>query len=102
MICSSRMKPSLPPKVEGSAVFQKAFCREAPRADDGSSLKDLELAGHLFKNRCSYLIYSDCFRILPTELKRRVRSRLVRALDTTTPDSRYDYIPVVERARISK
>ncbi len=92
----------LPPRVEGSPAFREAFCRQAPRADDGSSLKDLQLAGHLFKNRCSYLIYSDCFRILPTELKRRVRSRLVRALDPTTPDSRYDYIPVEERARIWK
>jgi hypothetical protein len=92
----------LPPRVEGSADFQKAFCREAPRADDGSSLKDLQLAGHLFKNRCSYLIYSDCFRTLPAELKRRVHSRLVRALDTATSDSRYDYIPAEERVRISK
>jgi hypothetical protein len=92
----------LPPRIEGSAAFQAAFCLEAPQADDGSSLKDLQLAGHLFKNRCSYLIYSDCFRTLPAELKRRVHSRLVRALDTATPDSRYDYIPVEERVRISK
>ena len=92
----------LPPKVEGSAAFREAFCREAPRADDGSSLKDFQLSGRLFKNRCSYLIYSESFRTLPAELKRRIRSRLVRALDTVTPDSRYDYIPAEERARISK
>jgi hypothetical protein len=92
----------LPPRIEGSAAFQAAFCREAPRADNGSSLKDLQLAGYLFKNRCSYLIYSECFRTLPTELKRRIYSRLVRALDPESPDSRYDYIPAEERSRISK
>jgi len=92
----------LPPKIGGSAAFQAAFCREVPRADDGSSLKDFQLAGHLFKNRCSYLIYSECFRTLPAELKRRVYSRLVRALDPANVDSRYDYIPVEERSRISK
>jgi hypothetical protein len=92
----------LPPKVEGSAAFQEGFCREAPRADDGSSLKDLQLAQHLFKNRCSYLIYSECFRTLPAELKRRIHSRLVRALDPAMSDPRYDYIPAEERVRISK
>ena len=92
----------LPPKVEGSAAFQEGFCREAPRADDGSSLKDLQLAQHLFKNRCSYLIYSECFRTLPAELKRRIHSRLLRALDPTMSDPRYDYIPAEERVRISK
>jgi hypothetical protein len=91
----------LPPRIEGSAAFQGSFRREVPRADDGSSLKDLQLAGHLFKNRCSYLIYSECFQTLP-ELKRRVHSRLVRALDPASPDSRYDYIPADERSRISK
>jgi hypothetical protein len=92
----------LPPRIEGAGAFQAAFCREVPRADDGSSLKDLELAGHLFKNRCSYLIYSQSFRTLPAELKRRVRSRLVHALDPATPDPRYDYIPADEKLRIAK
>jgi hypothetical protein len=91
----------LPPGIEGSPSFTEAFSRESPHATDGSSLKDLQLAGHLFKNRCSYLIYSQSFRTLPTELKRRVYSRLVRALDTTNPDPRYDYIPSEERARIA-
>jgi hypothetical protein len=92
----------LPPRIEGAGAFQAAFCREVPRADDGSSLKDLELAGHLFKNRCSYLIYSQSFRTLPAELKRRVRSRLVHALDPATPDPRYDYIPADEKSRVAK
>ena len=91
----------LPPRVEGSAAFQAAFGREVPRSDDGSSLKDLLLAGHLFQNRCSYLIYSESFRTLPAELKRRVYSRLVHALDPANSDSRYSYISTEERARIS-
>jgi len=91
----------LPPRVEGSAAFPEAFGREVPRADYGGSLKDLQLAGHLFKNRCSYLIYSESFRTLPAELKRRVYSRLVHALDPANSDSRYGYIPTEERARIS-
>ena len=50
----------LPETITGSAAFPKAFSRQcSPRARDGSSLKDLLVSGHLFKNRCnSYLIYS--------------------------------------------
>jgi len=92
----------LPAGVEGSAAFREAFGREAPRTDDGASLKDLDLAGRLFRNRCSYLIYSEAFRALPVELKRRVYARLVSALNPVAPDARYAYLPAEERARISK
>ncbi len=91
----------LPDGLEGAAAFQSAFRVNVPRATDGSSLKDFQLAGHLFKNRCSYLIYSDCFLALPTELKKRVYARLVRALHPTNPDPRYAYLETEERIRIS-
>jgi len=97
-----RNEARLPSDLEGSAAFPKAFGADAPRADDGSSLKDLQVAGHLFKNRCSYLIYSECFLTLPAELKRRIQARLADALNSATPDPRYDYIHAAEKARISK
>ena len=43
----------LPPGIEGSSSFREAFGRESPLANDGSSLKDLQLSGHLFRNRWS-------------------------------------------------
>lgn len=92
----------LPEGVVGSEQFQRSFLASAPRASDGSSLKEFQLRGHLFKNRCSYLIYSECFLTLPEQLKRRVYERLGRALDQTNPDPRYAYIPGEERARIAK
>jgi hypothetical protein len=64
--------------------------KQAPgRARDGSSLKDLLLSGHLFKNRCSYLIYSDSFLDLPPPLQRRIYARLSKALNPEQPDPRY-------------
>jgi hypothetical protein len=91
----------LPDGLKGAASFQSAFGAGVPRAGDGSSLKDFQLAGHLFKNRCSYLIYSECFLALTGELKRRVYARLVQALHPTNPDLRYAYLDAEERARIS-
>jgi hypothetical protein len=90
----------LPNGLAGSAAFQKAFLTGARHASDGSSLKDLQLDGHLFKNRCSYLIYSESFLAMPAELKKRVYARLAQALHPTNPDARYSHLRADERARI--
>ena len=98
----SRNEAPLPAGLAGDKSFQKAFCERGPRSEDGGSLKDFQLAGRLFKNRCSHLIYSDCFRTLPPELKRLIVVRLSRALSPTAPDPRYAYLPPEERSRIAK
>lgn len=90
----------LPAGIRGSAAFQKAFLANARKTSDGNSLKDLELNRHLFRNRCSYLIYSESFRSLPTPLKRRIYGRLARALRANEPDPRYAYLDSAERGRI--
>jgi hypothetical protein len=90
----------LPDGIQGAPAFQKAFGVNSRRAPDGSSLKDLLFKGHLFKNRCSYLIYSDSFLALPKQLKSRVYRRLAGALTSSDPDSRYAYLPPDERSRL--
>jgi hypothetical protein len=92
---------TLPEGIEGLPAFQQVFAASAPRSSSGDSLKDFHLQGRLFKNRCSYLIYSDAFKLLPKPLMQRVRDRLVRALRPTRPDPRYDYLDTEERGRIA-
>lgn len=92
---------TLPGTIKGSPAFQREFLKNVPRAKDGGSLKDLLLSSHLFKNRCSYLIYSDFFRSLPPPLKRRIYARLSKALNQEQPDPRYSYIDSAERKRIA-
>jgi hypothetical protein len=91
---------ALPAGLAGNAAFQKAFQRNVARTGDGQSLKDFSLAGRLFQNRCSYLIYSEAFLALPPQLKRRVYERLSRVLQSAQPDSRYAYLESDERTRI--
>jgi hypothetical protein len=90
----------LPAGLQGSPAFQKAFLSTAVKTSDGRSLKDFDLRGHLFQNRCSYLIYSETFRSLPTPLKRRIYARLGHALRPADPDPRYAYLDREERARV--
>jgi hypothetical protein len=90
----------LPRGIEGSPGFQLAFSANAVRTGSGGSLKELHLRGRLFKNRCSYLIYSESFRRLPKPLLQRVYERMARALAACDPDPRYGYLDPDERARI--
>jgi len=92
---------ALPKTIVGAPAFPPAFAAGVPRARDGSSLKDLLLSEHLFRSRCSYLIYSDSFRLLPAALKHRVFARLSRALAPAQPSSRYAYLGAAERQRIA-
>ena len=86
--------------MSGDQSFQRVFLSRAKRSADGGSLRDLHLAGRLFRNRCSYLIYSEMFLSLPEPLKRRVYDRLARVLKADDPDSHYEYLDAGERARI--
>lgn len=90
----------LPSGLEGSAGFQQAFLAGARRTSEGATLKAFSLNGHLFQNRCSYLIYSDAFYSLPMHLKRRVYERLGRILKANAPEPRYAYLSAAERGRI--
>lgn len=91
----------LPEGLAGAKSFQAAFAAHARRTDQGESLKDLHLQGRLFRNRCSYLIYSDSFLALPEALKRRVYERLAHALHPDKPHLQYAYLEAEERARIA-
>jgi hypothetical protein len=93
---------TLPTGVSGAAAFQKTFVADARRDKDGNSLKDLEISGHLFRNRCSYMIYSESFRNLPAPLQTRIYKRLTAALDAKTPNPRYNYIAPDECRRIDR
>jgi len=92
----------IPEGMKGDESFQKVFAANAPKAGDGSSLKEFLITGHLFKNRCGYLIYSDCFLALPRQLKTRVYAKLAAALQPDHADPRYSYIGAEERGRVAR
>jgi hypothetical protein len=92
----------LPSGLQGSPAFQRAFQANAPRAANDQSLKDFSLEGHLFQNRCSYLIYSESFLALPPQLKRRVYARLEEVLSGTQAEPRYAHLAGAERGRIAQ
>jgi hypothetical protein len=92
-------EPSLPNEgVQGEPTFKTAFLRSRRAASNGGSLKDFDLRQRLFKNRCSYMIYSPIFTALPSEIKRRVFRELASALRDS--DKVYPHLQSEEKERI--
>ena len=75
----------------------KAFLATRKETRNGLSLKDFDLKTRLFKNRCSYMIYSNVFQGLPDLFKQGVYLRLGQALDTKTPNPAYSYLSAIEK-----
>ena len=79
----------LPGGVEGSESFQKGFQRNERKSESGRSLKDFRLYERLMKYRCSHLIYSDAFAMLPDEVRTIILDQLHGIL--TEPSAHPDF-----------
>lgn len=86
--------------VEGDPAFQQALAAQVPHARDGSSLADFSLGEHLFKNRCSYMIYSEAFAQLPTVIQQAVKQQLRHILSAEESPPGYEHLKPSERRRI--
>jgi hypothetical protein len=86
--------------IEGDPAFKADFLRSRRATLIGASLKDFDLKTRLFRNRCSYMIYSTAFRGLPPAIKQRVYRRLSQALNVSAPDAEYAFLPAAEKQTI--
>lgn len=87
--------------VEGDEAFQNAFTNRFPKSSAGDSLAEFHLGRHLFKNRCSYMVYSQAFAQLPERIRTATLKRLRAILDGTEAKEEYRYLKEPERLRIS-
>jgi hypothetical protein len=91
-------EPRLPNEVQGEPAFKTVFLCNRRTASNGDSLKDFDLRQRLFKNRCSYMIYSPIFTALPSEIKTRVLRELASAL--RDKDRSYPHLASEEKESI--
>jgi hypothetical protein len=86
--------------ITGDSAFKADFLRNRKAAPDGTSLKDLDLHNHLFKYRCSYMLYSRVFTTLQPEFKKLVYARLSAAVGDTNASREFSYLPLPEKRAI--
>jgi hypothetical protein len=86
--------------VSSTSSFTDDFARGAPRDRDGQSLKTLHLGSRLFKNRCSYLIYSSFFDALPDRLRGEISRLLREALAGADEHGHAQHLRPEEKSRL--
>jgi hypothetical protein len=92
--------PLPPGGVDGDPAFKADFVKAGRTAPGGASLRDFDLRTRLFRNRCSYMIYSPEFQGLPARMKQQVYIRLREALSVEKPMKEYAYLPAGEKQAI--
>lgn len=85
--------------IEGGEAFQKSFVAQFPKTRDGRSLADFKLYQHLFKHRCSFMVYSDAFRALPPRVKQAVLGKMRQVLAGENP--KVGWLKEPERKKIA-
>lgn len=88
--------------VSGQAEYKEAFASRKIADPAGRSLRDLDLRGHLFKYRCSYMIYSNAFQGLPDWFRAEVVRQLKAALDPAADAPASRHLPPDERKAIAE
>jgi hypothetical protein len=86
--------------IEGDPAFKADFVKGGRMAPGGTSLREFDLRTRLFRNRCSYMIYSPEFQGLPARMKQQIYLRLREALSVEKPLKEYAYLPAVEKTAI--
>ncbi len=73
-------------QIVGEPKFIADFQKQAKRDSQGRSLRDFDLKKRMFVHPCSFLIHSEAFESLPTEVRDYVERRLVEVLTGQTDD----------------
>ncbi|MDE0826071.1 MAG: hypothetical protein OSA48_04595 [Akkermansiaceae bacterium] len=86
--------------VEGDGAFSAAFEARGPMNEGGDSLRELRLYGRLFKNRCSYMIYSTAFETMPDAVRDLVLTRIWEVMSGEDESEEFSDLGKSEKRRI--
>lgn len=83
-----------------SNTFVEDFQTGGPRDSKGRSLRQLDLTRRLFRYPCSYLIHSNAFDALDTELRGAVFDKLVQILSGDPVPGRFSHLSENDRRAV--
>jgi hypothetical protein len=90
----------LPGRIQGTSGFAEEFATRGPRDKKGRCLRQFDLERRLMRYPCSYMIYSDAFEGLPSELKDSIYQRMWRILSGQDKNSKYARLSPADRQAI--
>jgi hypothetical protein len=90
----------LPGKVEGNSGFAETFGARGPHDSKGRSLRQFDLEQRLMRYPCSYMIYSEAFDGLPSDLKTAIYQRMWQILSGQETGTRYARLSLSDRKAV--
>jgi hypothetical protein len=87
-------------QIKGTSGFAEEFAKRGPRDAKGRSLRDFDLKKRLFKYPLSYLIYSEAFDALPSEMREYVLKRLWEVLTGKDTHKDFTHLSAADRKAI--
>ena len=90
----------LPGKIEGTSGFAETFGARGPHDSKGRSLRQLDLERRLMRFPCSYMIYSEAFDGLPSDLKTEIYQRIWQILSGQETGTRYARLSLSDRQAV--
>ena len=88
--------------VKGPSTFTAEFAAQGPKDSKGRSLRDLDLKTRIFRNRCSFIVYSEAFDALPKPALDYIYMRLYEVLSGKDQSKKFAALDSVERTAILK
>jgi hypothetical protein len=86
--------------VEGTSGFAKEFAARGPFDAENRSLREFDLRTRLFKYPCSFLIYSESFDKMPTEVREYVLRRLFDVLTGKDTDKAFAHLTAADKKAV--
>jgi hypothetical protein len=86
--------------ISGTSGFAEEFATRGVKDSQGRSLRDLDLKTRLFRYPCSYLIHNAAFDALPSEVRKRVVTRLTDILEGRDESPQYVHLTASMRREI--
>jgi hypothetical protein len=86
--------------IHGTSGFAVDFAKRGPRDSRGRSLRDLDMRTRMFRFPCSYMIYSDAFNALPTNVRDRLYHRLWEVLTEKDTSPQFAHLSAADRKAI--
>src|SRR5215475_4537944 len=90
----------LPGRIDGTSGFAQQFAVKGPMDTRGRSLRQLDLERRLLRYPCSYMIYSQQFDSLPSQVKEAIYRRMWAILSGEGKDRRYSRLSITDRTAI--
>jgi hypothetical protein len=86
--------------IKGTSGFAEKFAAQGPADSQGRSLRRLDLERRLQRYPCSYMIYSEAFAGLPSEVRVAIYGRMWDILAGRDPSPKYARLPEADRRAV--